>query len=200
MWMEVVRRSTRRLRAPPSFASRRPARHRRPAGTGVARAGGVPDPTAAVIRPLAADEREAVVPLLLLAEPSERALRWSLRHLADTVYGLEVGGSLVGAASVRWSGDPCEIVELAIAPDRQGEGLGRHLVHWLLDEARRRGKRALEVGTANASIGNIAFYQRCGLRMERVRKDYFSYHAVPVVEHGIEVRDLLVFRADLGEG
>jgi GNAT superfamily N-acetyltransferase len=159
----------------------------------------VSESTAPAVRPLAAAAREAAVPLLLLAEPSERALRWSLRHLSDTVYGLEVDGTLVGAASVRWEGDPCEIVELAIAPDRQGQGLGRHFVHWLLDEARRRGKRALEVGTGNASIGNIAFYQRCGLRMERVRKDYFSYHAVPGVEHGIAVRDLLVFRAELGE-
>lgn len=140
---------------------------------------------------------EALVPLLLLAEPSERALRWSLAHLSDAVYRLDVGGTLAGAATLRWDGDPCEIVELAVAGERHGQGLGRHFLGWIAGEARRRGKRAIEVGTANASLGNIAFYQRCGFRMHHVRRDYFSYYRAPRVEHGIEVRDLLVFRREV---
>jgi hypothetical protein len=53
------------------------------------------------------------------------------------------------------------------------------------------------VGTANASLGNIAFYQRCGFRMHHVRRDYFGYYRTARVEHGIEVRDLLVFRREV---
>ncbi len=140
---------------------------------------------------------EALVPLLLLAEPSERALRWSLAHLSDAVYRLDVGGALAGAATVRWEGDPCEIVELAVGPDRQGQGLGRRFLDWIAAEARRRGRRAVEVGTANASLGNIAFYQKCGFRMDHVRPDYFWYYPEPVVEHGIVARDMLVLRLDL---
>jgi GNAT superfamily N-acetyltransferase len=150
--------------------------------------------------------REALVPLLLLAEPSERALRWSLAHLSDAVYRLDApvapaggagDGAPAGAVTMRWEGDPCEIVELAVAEGRQGQGLGRHFLDWIAGEARRRGKRAVEVGTANASLGNIAFYQRCGFRMHHVRRDYFTYYRTPRVEHGIEVRDLLVFRREL---
>lgn len=137
---------------------------------------------------------ERVVPLLLLAEPSERALRWSLGHLVDAVYEMTRDGRPVAAATVRWAGDPCEIVELGVAEAAQGQGLGRQLVAWLLDEARRRGKGAMEVGTANSSIGNIAFYQKCGFRMHHVRPDYFWYDRTPRFEHGIQVRDLLVFR------
>ena len=141
---------------------------------------------------------EALVPLLLLAEPSERALRWSLANLSDAVYRIDdAGGAAAGAATVRWSGDPCEIVELAVAEGRQGQGLGRLFLDWLAGEARRRGRSAVEVGTANASLGNLAFYQRCGFRMHHVRRDYFSYYRTPRVEHGIEVRDLLVFRREL---
>ena len=142
-------------------------------------------------------EVEALVPLLLLAEPSERALRWSLAHLSDAVYRLDADGALAGAATLRWEGDPCEIVELAVAPERQGRGLGRVFLDWIVGESRRRGRRAVEVGTANASLGNIAFYQRCGFRMHHVRRDYFSYMRAPRVEHGIEVRDLLVFRREV---
>lgn len=146
---------------------------------------------------------DSLVPLLMLAEPSERALRWSLRNLSDTAYQMEIraasGPERVGAVSVRWDDEPAEIVELAIAEAWQGHGLGRRFIDWLIAEARRRRTRALEVGTRNASLGNIAFYQRCGFRMDHVRRDYFSYYPAPVYEHGIEVRDLLVFRYDLRE-
>jgi GNAT superfamily N-acetyltransferase len=149
------------------------------------------------IREARPDEIEALIPLLLLAEASERGLRWGLAHLVDAVYRMDDGEQLVGAATMRWRDDPCEIQELAIAADRQGQGLGRRFIAWLMDEARRRGKHAMLVGTANASIGNIAFYQKVGFRMDHVRKDYFRYYHAPVYENGIQIRDMLVFRAEL---
>ena len=149
------------------------------------------------IREAEPKEIESLVPLLRLAEPSLPSLRWSLRNLSDAVYRLDVDGALAAAATVRWQGDPCEIVELAVDEARQGTGLGRALVEWLLDEARRRGKEAMEVGTANSSLGNIAFYQKVGFRMDHVRKGYFWYDRSERVENGIPVRDLLVFRYEL---
>lgn len=142
---------------------------------------------------------ERVVSLLLHAEPFEESLRWSLAHLSDAVYAMDdERGELVGAATMRWaSGPSCEIVELAIAPEHHGRGLGRRFIAWLLDEARRRGKASALVGTSNASIGNIAFYQKCGFRMHAVRADYFWYYPEAVVENGIRARDMLVFRYDL---
>jgi GNAT superfamily N-acetyltransferase len=152
---------------------------------------------AITIQQVSESQIEALIPLLLLAEESERALRWSLAHLADAVYRMDDGGTLVGAATMRWDGDPCEIMELAIVPERQGQGLGRQFIMWLIDEARRRGKGQLLVGTANSSISNIAFYQKCGFRMDHIRQDYFWYYDVPVYENGIRIRDMLVFRYDI---
>ena len=143
---------------------------------------------------------DALVPLLLLAEPSRSALRWSLANLSDTVYRVDAGDELVAAATLRWDDEPAELVELGVDARVQGQGVGRWVVAWLVADARRRGRRALEVGTRNASIGNIAFYQKCGFRMARVRPDYFWYYDEPQIEHGIVVRDLLVFRYDLAEG
>jgi GNAT superfamily N-acetyltransferase len=151
------------------------------------------------IREAGADEINDLIPILRQAEESEMALRWSLANLSDMVYRLDDGGQLVGAATMQWRGDPCEIMELAIAPERQGQGFGKQFVSWLIDEARRRGKRQLIVGTANSSIGNIAFYQKCGFRMDHVRKDYFWYYRKPHYENGIRIRDMLVFTIDLGE-
>lgn len=149
------------------------------------------------IHEVSADQIEQLIPLLTLAEHSEGALRWGLTHLVDAVYRMDDDGQLVGVATMRWEADQAEIMELAIAPERQGQGLGRRLVIWLVGEARRRGKRRLLVGTANSSIGNIVFYQKCGLRMDHVRHDYFWYYHDPVYENGIRVQDMLVFRFDL---
>ena len=150
--------------------------------------------TAAQVAP---SEREAVIPILLLAEPSRSALRWSLDHLSDTVYRFDEQGELVGAATMRWGDEPAELVELAVAESRQGRGVGQRIVAWLVAEGRRRGARAIEVGTRSTSLGNIAFYQKCGFRPAEVRRDYFWYYPEPIVEHGIPVRDMLVFRYDL---
>jgi GNAT superfamily N-acetyltransferase len=149
------------------------------------------------VREVPAEDVEQLFPVLLQAEPSERALRWSVRHLSEKAYRLDVDGALAGAATVRWAGDPCEIVELAVDERLHGRGLGRRFVAWIVGEAARRGKHAVEVGTANASLGNLAFYQKCGFRFDHVRRDYFSYYREPRVEHGIPVRDLVVFRYDL---
>src|SRR5215216_3665765 len=100
----------------------------------------MPAHAALSIRQIEGDEVEAVVPLLMLAEPSRRALDWSLENLSDAAYRLDVGGKLIGAATVRWDDEPCEIVELAIAAEEQGRGFGKAFVEWLLDEARRRHK------------------------------------------------------------
>lgn len=148
-------------------------------------------------RQVEGDAIEQLIPTLLQAEESESALRWSIRHLVDTIYRMDDDGQLVGAATVRFNDEPVEIMELAIAPQRHGQGLGRQLLLFLIAEARQRGKQQLLVGTANSGIGQIAFYQKCGLRMDHVRRDYFRYLREPAYENGIRIRDMLVFRCDL---
>ena len=150
------------------------------------------------IREARKEETVALLSLLLLAEPSESALRWSLRNLSDAVYVMEdEGGRIVAAATMRWARDPCEMVELAVVPERQGAGLGKIFVAWLIEEARRRGKPEMFVGTSSTSAGNIIFYQKCGFRINHIRHDYFWYYEEPVYENGLAVRDMLVFRLDL---
>lgn len=142
---------------------------------------------------------EALVPLLLLAEPSERGLRWGLAHLVDSVYRFELDGATVGAATLQWHNDPPEIEELAVAPDRQRQGIGRQILALLEAEAQARGKTALAVGTANSSIGNLVFYQKSGYRIDHVRSNYFWYYQPPITENGLPKIDLIMFRKQLTE-
>lgn len=153
------------------------------------------------IREARRGEVKTLIPLLLAAEPSEPALRWSLKNLSDTVYRMDddAEGRTVAAATVGWRRTPAEIVEMAVAEGLRGRGYGRRMVEWLAEEARRRGLAEMVVGTSSANAGNIIFYQRCGFRPDHVRRDYFWYYSEPVVENGITVRDMLVFRRSLDE-
>lgn len=152
-----------------------------------------------ILKQVEPDEVNAILPILLLAESSESALRWSLSNLSDTIYRAEDDGQVVAAATMRWDSEPCEIVELAVAEHLQGQGVGRKIIESLFAEAQHRGKQRILVGTGNSSIGNIVFYQKCGFRMDHVRRDYFRYHHEPEIEDGILLRDMIVFSYDLAE-
>ena len=59
------------------------------------------------------DEIETLIPLLLQAEESERALRWGLEHLDDAVYRADADGELVASLPVM----PMTLDELNDAAD-----------------------------------------------------------------------------------
>jgi hypothetical protein len=60
--------------------------------------------------------------------------------------------------------------------------------------AQQQSTEAVVVGTANSSLDNIRFYQKCGFRMDSIRKDFFSYFGRPVYEDGILIQDMLMLR------
>ena len=93
--------------------------------------------------------------------------------------------------------EPGEILYIAVADTLRGRGYGKQIIQALQDELPRRGGHALLVGTANAALENIAFYQKCGFRMFEIRRDYFAYIQPPIMEHGILLRDMLVLRYDV---
>jgi ribosomal protein S18 acetylase RimI-like enzyme len=53
---------------------------------------------------------------------------------------------------------------VAVSPDRQGQGLGRRLIGFAVSEARRLGFRELRLYTHAKMIENIALYTRLGFR------------------------------------
>jgi len=143
-------------------------------------------------------ETAFLLPVLTDAEEGEERIRATLLDPNCTAYASWLVGTLAGAAVVRWEEDePSEIVYIAVVPDLRGRGYGKQIMHFLQEELRRRGGHSLLVGTANAALENIAFYQKCGFRMYEIRRDYFAYIQPPIAEHGIVLRDMLVLRYDL---
>ncbi len=89
---------------------------------------------------------------------------------------LHTGGeTVIGHVLVTPLGpDEQELKNLAIVEGRRRLGFGRSMIGAVIAELRTRGVRRVEVATSGADTGNLEFYQRCGFRLLRIERDYFS--------------------------
>jgi ribosomal protein S18 acetylase RimI-like enzyme len=93
-----------------------------------------------------------------------------------------------------------ELKAVAVDTTQQNRGIGRRMLAAVIEELRRRGVRRAIVGTANAGIGQLAYYQKAGFRLLRIERDFFSpargYPAV-MEDNGIRLRDMVWMDLDL---
>jgi ribosomal-protein-alanine N-acetyltransferase len=80
---------------------------------------------------------------------------------------------VVAYAVVWFIVDEIHIGNIAVRPDRQGEGVGRWLLERVLEEGRRRAMvfATLEVRPSNRAA--LALYERFGFRKIAVRRRYY---------------------------
>jgi tRNA threonylcarbamoyladenosine biosynthesis protein TsaB len=104
---------------------------------------------------------------------SRRAFLWELDSEialpAVAMANNEVAGYLVA-----WSaGDEMHLGNVAVARRYRGKGVGRDLMKWLVEEARRREmvRVTLEVRASNAAA--VSLYKRFGFREIAVRQGYY---------------------------
>ncbi|MEK5237006.1 GNAT family N-acetyltransferase [Paenibacillus sp. FSL L8-0470] len=91
-----------------------------------------------------------------------------------------------------------ELVNIAVAEEQQGRGIGKQMVMHAIQTARRDGYSVMEVGTGNSSIGQLALYQKCGFRIVAVDMDFFTKHyPEEIYENGIQCRDMLRLSRDV---
>jgi ribosomal protein S18 acetylase RimI-like enzyme len=146
-------------------------------------------------------EREAFVPLLLLAD-AEPQVRGYLQQ-GDLYARRGADRGPLGVTLVL--PDPAEpgtaeLRAVAIDPTQHNRGLGRRMLASVLADLRARGFRRSVVGTSNAGIGQIAFYQKAGFRICRIERDYFTAqkgYDPDERENGLPHRDMIWFDQDL---
>jgi ribosomal protein S18 acetylase RimI-like enzyme len=145
--------------------------------------------------------RERFVPLLLLADESERAVRAYLQ-LGD-LYVYRVGPEDVAGLVLvlpRQDGS-VELKAVAVEPALQKRGIGTRMLAAVMHVLRAQHETRVVVGTGNAGIGQLAFYQKAGFRLLSVERDFFTaergYPAL-MEENGIRLRDMVWMDLELG--
>jgi ribosomal protein S18 acetylase RimI-like enzyme len=138
-------------------------------------------------------EREQYIPLLLLADESLAQVR-SYMNCGELHAFIGDDSRAVGIVLTIPAEEGVELKAVAVDAAQHNRGIGRRMLAAVLDELRRRGVRRAIVGTANAGIGQLAYYQKAGFRLLRIERDFFSpargYPAV-MEDNGIRLRDMV---------
>ncbi len=129
--------------------------------------------------------------LLLLADPSKEMIEKYLE--SGQCYTLEVNNETVGVyVLMPVSAGVIEIMNIAVAEKEQGKGLGKQLLAHAIEQARKQGFKQVQIGTGNSSIGQLALYQKCGFRITKIERGFFTdNYEEEIIENGIICRDML---------
>ena len=133
--------------------------------------------------------------LLLLADEQENMID---KYLArGTLFALYDNGLKSICVVTDEGNGGYELQNLATYEQFQRKGYGRHLVKHVCDYYKGKGATML------VGIGDIpwivSFYERCGFVFSHRVKDYFlEHHAEPIFEEGVQLRDKVYFKMDLG--
>ena len=148
----------------------------------------------APVQLIPSNDIEQITQRLREADEDVSRIRGLVSDGAHHAYLAALGDVTIGAVLMRWEPDESEILYIAIDAAQRGQGYGKAVMAAVIGEAQQREIRSVLVGTSNASLSQIAFYQKCGFRLDSVRRDYFDYLSSPVYENGIQIRDMLVLR------
>ncbi|GAA4896544.1 GNAT family N-acetyltransferase [Ferrimonas pelagia] len=130
------------------------------------------------------------MPLLLEADPCEAAVR---RYLANgRAFVARQGETVLAACVLQPKGEGVvELMNVAVLPERQGQGIGTELLRYVIDQLAQQGMVRIELGTGTFGY-QLTFYQRLGFRVDSVVKDHFlNNYDEPIFEHGIQHQDML---------
>lgn len=139
----------------------------------------------------------AMVDLLLEADPSIEAVSdYTKRGNCYVV----MNNNIIAGICVLLPTRPftIELVNISIREEYQSKGLGKMMVSQIIRIAKDKSYRVMEVGTGNAGIMQLAFYQKCGFTITWIDLDFFTKHYPDkIVENGIECKDMVRMRLDL---
>ncbi|GAB3220652.1 hypothetical protein GCM10027423_52600 [Spirosoma arcticum] len=111
---------------------------------------------------------------------------------------LEIDGQVVGVGLLQVDDTAGEIVNIAIAPEYQRQGLGRALLRALTEAAQQHGPERLLIATGNSGIGQIALYQQEGFDLIGIDQEYFLRpYPEPIWENAVQCKHQLIFQKKL---
>lgn len=143
------------------------------------------------------ENRGAFLSILLMADESEEIVKDYIE--AGTLFAIknEENDTIGCILMIDFHENAAEIKNIALIPEFRGKGYGKACIHRILQAAKKMKKERVVVGTANSSIENIAFYQKCGFRFLEIKKNFFADYPDIIVENGIQALDMIYFEYKL---
>ncbi|HVC48690.1 MAG TPA: ribosomal protein S18-alanine N-acetyltransferase [Burkholderiales bacterium] len=82
-------------------------------------------------------------------------------------------GELVGYSVVMDVLDESHLLNLAVSPSMQGQGIGRMILDSIIDEARSQGRRRMILEVRASNLKAISLYRKAGFYRIHVRRNYY---------------------------
>lgn len=130
--------------------------------------------------------------LLLLADPDWQHVRSYLK--TARAYGEVRNGQVVGCLILTLVRPGIfEIMNLAVAPAYQHQGIARQLLAKVIADSRADPTcQGLQLGTGNSSLRQLALYQRAGFELQDLWINYFvDNYPEPIYENGIQCKTMV---------
>lgn len=129
-------------------------------------------------RPMQFEDLDRVMEI----EPKIYSHPWSRGNFADSLHAgyscwiYESEGEVVGYAVMMSVLDEAHLLNISIAQDCQGRGMGRALLEHVIDIARRHGAQMMFLEVRPSNKNAIALYESIGFNEFSVRKGYYPAH------------------------
>ena len=135
--------------------------------------------------------------LLLLADPSKEMID---RYVAQSkVFVATLNLNIIGTLVLfPVSAHAAEIKNIAVKGEFQGKGVGKLLLDFAIETARKENYSSICIATANSSVGQLHLYQTKEFEVTGMIKNFFlDNYPEPIYEKGIQAKHLIVLTRNL---
>ena len=130
--------------------------------------------------------------LLLLADETKEAID---KYIFESeIFVIENNYEIIALYALKAiSSRQIEIKNIAVRTDFQGQGIGSFLLNDAFERAKKSGFQSLLIGTGDASLRQLALYQRGGFKRYDVIKNFFiDNYPEPIFEDGMQLIDMIM--------
>lgn len=146
--------------------------------------------------------REHVDPKLLMSADPSLARVMGQMNLCTSFSGMLGGKNVVACLLNEALGNGiCDVSNIAVAEEHSDSDFTSQLLFYVMNYAREKGFRFLEVGVGNADLDAHKALQKMGYRVIGVIPDYYQSDVRGLtVLNGIVNRDMIRYRVDFLDG
>lgn len=129
------------------------------------------------IRPMTAADLNAVLQI----EQSSFPLPWKREHFLQEIeaphsfpFVVEIDGQVAGYVCLMSLFEEAQILDIAVAAEQRGRGVGRLLMEKALAVAREKGAEIMALEVRESGAAAIGLYQALGFRQVGIRANYYQ--------------------------